>query len=229
VIAAYTNVFWDAQLHFPANAFAAQKEWLERTIAWFAECPDLQLVIRVHPAEISGSPPSRQLAQDIIAVRFPQLPPNVRVVGPESALSSYALAERADAALIFGTKLGVELSAVGIPVIVAGEAWVRGKGFTYDASSPQDYEAKLAMLPFRRRLAPEQQELALRYARHFFFGRMLELPFVKPQPGPRRFRIAIDSGADLVAGRWPGLDTICAGILESAPFVCDTVPESQNR
>ena len=229
VIAAYTNVFWDAQLHFPANAFAAQKEWLERTIAWFAECPDLQLVIRVHPAEISGSPPSRQLAQDIIAVRFPQLPPNVRVVGPESALSSYALAERADAALIFGTKLGVELSAVGIPVIVAGEAWVRGKGFTYDASSPQDYEAKLAMLPFRRRLAPEQQELALRYARHFFFGRMLQLPFVKPQPGPRRFRIAIDSGADLVAGRWPGLDTICAGILESAPFVCDTVPESQNR
>ena len=72
-----------------------------------------------------------------------------------------------------------------------------GKGFTYDASSPQDYEAKLAMLPFRRRLAPEQQELALRYARHFFFGRMLQLPFVKPQPGPRRFRIAIDSGADL--------------------------------
>jgi hypothetical protein len=229
LIVAYTNVFWDAQLHFPANAFSCQKEWLERTIAWFKERPDLQLVIRVHPAELSGSPPSRQLAGDVIAARFPRLPDNVRVVGPESALSSYALAERADAALIFGTKLGVELSARGIPVIVAGEAWVRGKGFTHDAASPEDYEAKLAMLPFKRRLPAEQQELALRYAHHFFFRRMIELPFVEPHPGPRRFRVAIDGAADLAPGRWPGLDTICQGILENTPFVCDTPLESQNR
>jgi hypothetical protein len=219
LIAAYTNVFWDAQLHFPTNAFASQKEWLERTIAWFAARPDVQLVIRIHPAEVSGSPPSRQLARDVIAARFPHLPANVRVVGPESALSSYELAERADAALIFGTKLGVELSAIGIPVIVAGEAWVRGKGFTHDASSPADYAAKLALLPFGKRLDPDAQDLALRYAHHFFFRRMIELPFVEPQPGPRRFRVAIDGAADLAAGRWPGLDATCAGILAGAPFI----------
>ena len=226
LIVAYTNVFWDAQLHFPSNAFASQKEWLERTIEWFARRPDLQLVIRVHPAELSGSPPSRQLARDIIAARFPRLPDSVKLVGPESALSSYALADRADAALVYGTKLGVELSARGIPVIVAGEAWVRGKGFTHDATSPEDYEAKLALLPFGQRLAPEKQELALCYANHFFFGRMLELPFVEPVPGPRRFHVAIDGAADLKAGRWGGLDTICAGILENAPFVWDTARES---
>jgi len=221
LIAAYTNVFWDAQLHFPANAFANQKEWLERTIAWFAQRADLQLVIRVHPAEISGSPPSRQRARDVISARFPSLPGNVKVVGPESALSSYALAERADAALIYGTKMGVELSALGVPVIVAGEAWVRGKGFTHDAGSPEDYDAKLALLPFRRKLDPEAQELALRYANHFFFRRMLELPFVQPTPGPRRFRIAIDGACDLAPGRWGGLDAICRGILEKTPFVWD--------
>jgi hypothetical protein len=226
LVVAYTNVSWDAQLHFPSNAFSSQKEWLERTIEWFARRPDLQLVIRVHPAEISGSPPSRQLARDVIAARFPRLPDNVKLVGPESALSSYALAERADAALIYGTKLGVELSARGIPVIVAGEAWVRGKGFTYDARSPEDYEAKLALLPFGKRLDPEKQELALRYANHFFFGRMLELPFVAPVSGPRRFRVDTEGAADLKAGRWPGLDTICGGILENAPFVWDTARES---
>lgn len=229
LIAAYTNVFWDAQLHFPTNAFASQKEWLERTIAWFSGRPDLQLVIRVHPAEISGSPPSRQLAANVIAARFPQLPANVRVVGPESVLSSYALAERADAALIFGTKLGVELSAIGIPVIVAGEAWVRGKGFTHDASSPADYEAILARLPFGRRLDADMHELALRYAHHFFFGRMLELPFVEPVAGPRRFRVVINGAADLAPGRWPGLDVICSGILECTPFVADASMDSQSR
>jgi len=227
IIAAYTNVFWDAQLHFPANAFASQKDWLERTIAWFTGRPDLQLVIRIHPAEVSGSPPSRQLVSDVIAARFPHLPANVRVVGPENTLSSYALAECADAALIYGTKLGVELGARGIPVIVAGEAWVRGKGFTHDATSPEDYEAKLALLPFGKRLDPETQDLALRYANHFFFGRMLELPFVEPAPGSRRFRVAIDGAADLAPGRWQGLDTICRGILENAPFVWDTARESR--
>src|SRR5262249_38154741 len=63
---AFTNVFWDAQLHFPQNAFPDQLTWLVATIRWFALRPDLQLVIRVHPAEISGSPPSRQLAADEI-------------------------------------------------------------------------------------------------------------------------------------------------------------------
>jgi hypothetical protein len=221
IIAAYTNVFWDAQLHFPRNAFAGQNEWLERTIAWFAGRPDLQLVIRAHPAEISGSPPSRQHAADVIAARFPRLPGNVRVVGPESTLSSYDLAEQSNAALIFGTKLGVELSAIGVPVIVAGEAWVRGKGFTLDAHSPEDYEAKLELLPFGQRLSPETQDRALRYAHHFFFRRMLELPFVRPISGPRRFRIAIKCAADLAPGRFGGLDAICNGILDGAPFVSD--------
>jgi len=219
VIAAYTNVFWDAQLHFPKNAFAGQREWLERTIAWFAERPDLQLVIRVHPAEISGSPPSRQRAADMITESFPRLPDNVRVVASDSALSSYELADCADAALIFGTKLGVELSAIGVPVIVAGEAWVRGKGFTHDATSPEDYEAKLALLPFGERLAPEVQDLALRYAHHFFFGRMLELPFVQTASGAHRFRVEIKSSDELRPGLWSGLDTICNGILGGAAFV----------
>ncbi len=40
--------------------------------------------------------------------------------------------------LIYGTKTGVELSAQGTPVIVGGEAWIRNKGLTMDASSPND-------------------------------------------------------------------------------------------
>jgi len=219
LIVALTNVFWDAQLHYPANAFADQRAWLLDTIAYFAERPDLQLVIRVHPAEVSGSPPSRQKAQDAVATRYPTLPANVKIVPPESALSTYALAEAADAALIYGTKMGVELSATGLPVIVAGEAWARGKGFTIDAASPDDYRAKLARLPFGKRLEPAQQELALKYAHHFFFRRMIELGFVEPAPGARRFNMAVKSLGELKPGASHGLDVICVGVLEGASFV----------
>ena len=60
MIGLLTNVSWDAQLHYPANAFPNMLEWLVRTCEYFATRPDLQLLIRVHPAEISGFPPSRQ-------------------------------------------------------------------------------------------------------------------------------------------------------------------------
>ncbi|KPF66573.1 hypothetical protein IP69_14805 [Bosea sp. AAP35] len=221
-ILALTNVFWDAQLHYPANAFRNQRDWLVVTISWFAARPDLQLVIRIHPAEISGSPPSQQRAQDVIAEAFGALPDNVKIVPPESALSTYALAEHADAALIYATKMGVELSSVGLPVIVAGEAWVRNKGFTYDVRSPEDYLATLARLPFGKPLSPQKRDLALRYAHHFFFRRMVPISFVKSNPGPRRFDIAVDDLDAMKHGADHGLDVICGGILTGSPFIFDS-------
>jgi hypothetical protein len=134
-----TNVSWDAQLHYPANAFPNMLEWLVRTCEYFATRPDLQLLIRVHPAEISGFPPSRQPILGELARRLPNLPPNIRVVPPESRMSTYALMSLCNAAIIYGTKMGVELTSVGLPVIVAGEAWIRNKGLTHDASTPEEY------------------------------------------------------------------------------------------
>ena len=134
LVVALTNVMWDARLHYPANAFPSQIEWLADTVRWFAGRPDLQLAIRVHPAENSGYPPSRQKVAEELSRIFPVLPGNVHLVAPESRLSTYDLARQASSALIYGTKTGVELAAMGVPVIVAGEAWARNKGFTTDVT-----------------------------------------------------------------------------------------------
>ena len=52
-----TNVFWDAQLHYPANAFEDMLDWVLKTIGYFARRPDLQLLVRIHPAEVRGNIP----------------------------------------------------------------------------------------------------------------------------------------------------------------------------
>lgn len=218
LIIALTNVFWDAQLHYPKNAFASQRDWLVSTIRWFAMHPELQLAIRIHPAEISGSPASRQFAADEIAAAFSTLPDNVRVIPPTSALSTYDLAKHCDCAIIYATKTGVELTSTGIPVIVAGEAWIRNKGFTMDATSEADYLRLLNQLPLRQRLSPALIERARRYAFHFFFRRMIPLEFIVPKAGPRRFSTQIGGIADLMPGASVGLDVICGGILHGHPF-----------
>jgi Capsule polysaccharide biosynthesis protein len=215
---AFTNVFWDAQLHYPANAFSDQREWLLETIRWFANRPDLQLVVRVHPAELSGHPPSRQFAEDEIGKAFADLPRNVAIISPEDETSSYLLAERANAGLIYGTKMGIEIAATGLPVIVAGESWARNKGFTLDATTKADYFHLLSKLPFAGPVADTQRNRALAYARHFFFRRMIPISFVNAVNGPRRFAIAAESLDDLAPGADPGLDVICKGILDGSPF-----------
>uniref|UniRef100_Q07IS2 Capsule polysaccharide biosynthesis n=1 Tax=Rhodopseudomonas palustris (strain BisA53) TaxID=316055 RepID=Q07IS2_RHOP5 len=218
VIVAYTNVFWDAQLHYPQNAFRSQLDWLVETISYFATRPDLQLVIRVHPAEISGVPTSRERAIDEIMKRFAKLPPNVVLISPADALSSYGLADVADTVLIYATKMGVELSAMGVPVVVSGEAWVRNKDFTEDIHSPEHYREVLARLPARSKLPPAQRERALAYAYHFFFRRMIPLAMVDSHANSRRFSISAQTLDALAAGQDLGLDVVCTGILAGAPF-----------
>ena len=218
VVGLLTNVSWDAQLHYPANAFPSMLEWLVQTCEYFATRPDLQLLIRVHPAEISGFPPSRQPILRELAKRIPTLAPNIIVVPPESGVSTYALMSLCNAAIIYGTKMGVELTSVGIPVVVAGEAWIRNKGITLDASSPEDYFRILNELPFPDRLGPTQLARARRYAYHFFFNRMIPLPFIEPKAGFPVYRLKLERLQQLLPGD-PGLDTICDGILGRRPFV----------
>jgi len=115
--------------------------------------------------------------------------------------------------------MGVELTSVGLPVIVAGEAWIRNKGITLDASSPDEYFRLLARLPFTERLSQPQLARARRYAYHFFFNRMIPLPFIEPKAGYPIYRLKLERLQQLLPGASQGLDTICEGILTKAPFV----------
>jgi hypothetical protein len=226
VIGLLTNVAWDAQLHYPANAFPNMLEWLVQTCEYFATRPDLQLLIRVHPAEISGFPPSRQPILGELRKRLPTLASNVYVVPPESGMSTYALMSLCNAAIIYGTKMGVELTSVGQPVIVAGEAWIRNKGITHDASTPAEYFSILGRLPFAERLSASLLRRARRYAYHFFFNRMIPLPFIEPKAGYPIYRLKLERLEQLLPGTSAGLDTICDGLLGTGSFVLRERPLS---
>jgi hypothetical protein len=219
VIGLLTNVSWDAQLHYPANAFDNMLDWLVQTCRYFEKRPDLQLLIRVHPAEISGFPPSRQPVLGELRKVIARLPSNIIVVPPESELSTYALMSLCNSVIIYGTKTGVELTSRGIPVVVAGEAWIRNKGLTCDASSPDEYFRILDGLPFSGRLDARMVARARRYAYHFFFNRMIPLPFIEPHAGNSIYRLKLSSVRHLLPGESAGLDTICNGVLGRTPFV----------
>lgn len=192
--------------------------WILRTIDYLSRRPELQLLIRVHPVEIRGILPSRQFIVDEIKKAFPDLPENIFIIPPESQVSTYAAMMQCNAVIIYGTKTGVELTSMGIPVIVAGEAWVRNKGITMDASSIEDYFRLLDELPFKQKMDEAVLQRSRKYGYHFFFRRMIPLEFWEPGDDVL-YKIRIPSVKDLLPGCSQGLDVICDGILKGTDFI----------
>lgn len=218
-VALLTNVAWDAQVHYSCNVFPNMLEWVLKTVEYFRRRKDLHLLIRAHPAEVRGTLPSRQRVCDEVRKAFPRLSGNVSLIPPESLICTYTLAERCNAVLIYGTKTGVELAGRGIPVVVAGPAWIRNKGLTSDAKSVGHYFELLDRLPFERRLEGALLERARKYAFHFFFRRMIPLEMVRPAAGWPPYRVHLKGLDEYLPGSGEGLDLICEGILKGTPFI----------
>lgn len=214
-----TNVMWDAQLHYPANAFNNMLEWVIKTVHYFIERPDLQLLIRVHPAEISGFHPSRQPIIEEIQNEFSTLPSNIYIIPPESHISTYIVMEKCNSVIIYGTKMGVELTSLGIPVIVAGEAWIRNKGVTYDIGSINEYYNLLKNLPFNKQLDKKTITRAQKYAFHYFFRRMIPIQCIDPSIIKNPYRINLSNIKNIYPGFDEGLDIICDGIINGFDFI----------
>lgn len=214
-----TNVMWDAQLHYTANAFPDMLTWIIKSIKYFKKRPQLQLIIRIHPAEIRGTLPSRQKVADEIRKVFPKLPENIVIIPPESNASTYAVMSICNTVLIYGTKTGVELTSMGIPTIVAGEAWIRNKGITMDAKTEDEYFRLLDKLPLGKRMNMKEITKARKYAFHFFFRRMIPIDAIKETPGWPPYKLAVKKLEELFPGGDRGLDVICDGILSGKEFI----------
>jgi hypothetical protein len=108
---------------------------------------------------------------------------------------------------------------MGIPVIVAGEAWIRNKGITLDANSTEEYFRLLDRLPFRKKMTEAQIQRARKYAYHFFFRRMIPMEFFESTESRGAYHITLRSIDELKPGQSSGLDIICDGILNGKDFI----------
>ena len=151
-------------------------DWLDKTTTFFAQHPEMQFVVRVHPGELLGA---GHPSVEIVRARLPQLPEHVKVIPPESNINTYDLIEIADLGLVYTTTVGMEMAMSGVPVVVSGKTHYRGKGFTHDPDTLEEYYQTLNALltnTHSSRLSQDEVQLAMRYAYRFFF----EYPFAFP-------------------------------------------------
>lgn len=172
-----TNVLGDSLTLGRQRVTATMAEWVVKTIAYFANRPDAQLVVRVHPGELLTHGTS---IMDVISQSFPTLPANIHVVAPDQKINTYDLVETADLGLVFTTTVGMEMAMAGLPVIVAGKTHYAEKGFTRDPQTWEGYEAELNQVfsdPAGSRLDAKTVDQAWLYAYLFFFEFSLPFPW----------------------------------------------------
>jgi hypothetical protein len=170
VVMLAANVLGDS-LTLGRDVFAeSMTEWITRTVRFFAARPGVQLVIRVHPGE-TLVPKAKSMGQ-VVREALPELPENIHVIAPADKVNTYDLIEIADLGLAYTTTVGLETAMNGRPVIVCGGTHYRGRGFTLDPNSWDEYfgmlEKVLADLPANR-LDEKRTEAAWNYAYRFFF------------------------------------------------------------
>lgn len=219
LVSLFTNLTWDTAVIGRDVAFPDIQDWVAATIEAFAARPEHRLVVRVHPSEVAlPGKVTRDSLSAFIHRRFPDLPPNVTVMEPTDLTSSYPLMDSSDVGLVYTSTTGLELALSGTPVIVAGETHYRGKGFTVDVSSPDEFEAALDQALADPAGQPVDVELARRYAHFFFFRAPIPAPGVV-EPILGLARVTVDDLDELRPGRNRALDRICDGLLLGRPFV----------
>lgn len=137
VFSLFTNVLWDAASAQREIVFSNPIEWVFETIEWFIKKPMLQLIVKIHPAEVVIG--TNQPFANLIKIKFPNLPVNIVLIEPHEKVNSWSIYEITDLGLVHTTTSGMELPLVGVPCCVVSETHYREKGFTIDVSSKEEY------------------------------------------------------------------------------------------
>ena len=174
VITLYTNLIWDAANVFRDIAFPSATDWILETINWIKEHNDLHLLIRLHPAEkVLGTD---QSYQDVILERYPNLPENVSFIQHADKVNSFSVIDITEVNVIHTSTVGIEAAIANKATILVSNTHYRGKGFTYDVSSPEEYFETILNITQSGATIKEQVALARKYFYYMMFVYQKEVP-----------------------------------------------------
>jgi len=217
LIVAFANSAWDMAAVDRNVGFTSMFDWLFSLVDYALAHPEIDLVVRAHPAEINvpADLQSRTRVVDEIRRRYPNLPSRITLLEGNTAVSSYALADLAQVPMMYATRLGLELAVRGRRAWMCGQTTYRGRGFTRDVASPGEMIALLDGRTFDEQLSGTEVEFAERFAYLWFFRYVIRQPLLRP---PSR-RFALSSFRELGPDGDPIVDRLAHAIITGAPFL----------
>lgn len=171
----FSNLIWDAANVSRDIAFANPLEGVCDVIDRFRFREDIQIIVRAHPAEkVLGT---NERYCDLIRDRFgTNLPSNVTLIEPEQEINSFSVIDISNIGVVNTSTIGLEMAALGKPVILISQTHYRNKGFTYDVNSRKEFYRVLDRLLVTEETLPNQIANAEKYFYIMMFHYQLHLP-----------------------------------------------------
>ena len=182
----------------------------------------MTVLLRIHPAELSGSLPSNQKIYNEIVNRFNNLPANIKIIQPDDTLNSYSIIDKSSLCIVYASTIANEIAAMGKPLIVGGEAYIKNKKISYDPKSKKEYFQFIDELLEKSEIDETIKLRAKKYAYYFYFQRMIPIDLIEITENKNSgFMINLKKVKKMIKGDYfdKGLDVICDGILNGKEFV----------
>jgi hypothetical protein len=114
-----TNVIGDSATFRRATFFQSQREWVEEVVGFFVKHPDLNLIFRAHPDEVTIK--AVQRLGDVAAAAAGDAE-NILVLHGHDDVNTYSLLEKIDVGLAWVSNIGLDMALRGLPVVLAARS-----------------------------------------------------------------------------------------------------------
>lgn len=212
----FTHINWDEVFNYTPMAYQTVNEWVLESIRYMIHMKDVNWIIKIHPAEVNEK--SSYTVGSYIRATFSTLPAHVQVISADEHINTLSLLSAVDGGISICGTVGLELSTMGKPVILAGLAHYGHKGFTHDAYRVKKY---LQLLKSAHKISPltkQQIYKAQAYAYSYFIERQIPLD-VYSMHNNTRGSLDLTKVSKLLPGKDPAIDMACDQILKSGDFV----------
>lgn len=187
----FSHILYDSLFFFGTDLFDDYARWLVATVRAASQNPSLDWLVKVHPSnawrgELNSALKGTYEEERLIAKYIGTLPPHVRIVHADNVINPLTWFQLTDFGVTVRGTSGLEVAALGKPVITGGTGRYDRHGFTIDPEDKEEYRFILEELPDIEPLVEEQVSLAKRYAHALFVLKPFEFDF---------FEVAMRSGA----------------------------------
>jgi len=171
-VTVFTHILWDANLFYGEDLFDDNEHWFTETLKASCRNDKVNWIIKLHPAikwkmDLQGA--GQELNEDlIIREKIGELPGHVKILYPNTDINTYSIIQLTDVGVTIRGTIGMELAALGIPVVTAGSGRYSGMGFTIDSQSAEEYLDRLSLIHECEPLCARQHALAKRHALALF-------------------------------------------------------------
>ncbi len=181
LVGMFPNIPWDGQVTGGSTVFPGFKDWLKYTVDYFSKIEKAALIIRAHPAEVNiGTDSGKETTAKMLYELYEELPPNVILLDPKHEINSYTLGENVDFGITFSSTVTLELTYLGIPVILCGCPPFKDKNIAFDIASTEEYQDLLTKgINGELVVDDDRKERLFQYLHYFFFMRTMPQTLVE--------------------------------------------------